>query len=402
MNETKLAKIEFRQDTRENWESANPVLGIGEPGYDITQKMFKIGDGVSSWNALSYQTNNDTVIPEVPDDGKLYGRIRYPNNQSGSWSEVNIKGVEEAPLDTKYYSRQSGQWVVDPTNAKKFGIVEQRSIQINDNANSFIISETITKPAEESSFILSDSTKADILKLSLDTTGKLTLSTIDNVSTYVIYNGTNFVDANFTTTSEGKTVAVQFSAEKRTITITKSLTITSIDNLDIANIVFIEVPKEMDLIDVYNKILEVKECNCKDIYRNTFTFALKDKEPTQYVSLGNYSGIVQFDIICPERLDTIFVRSSPIAERVAKLAEYLAKYDTWYPLFGVTILDASKGYLSSITSGNTKIFRILAVDFTKFNQGIISPMSAYIFNVNDTTTYEDKVTNIEVISVKIN
>ena len=273
MNETKLAKIEFRQDTRENWESANPVLGIGEPGYDITQKMFKIGDGTSTWNALSYQTNNDTVIPEVPDDGKLYGRIRYPNNQSGSWSEVNIKGVEEAPLDGKYYSRQNGEWKADPTNAKKFDIIEQRNIQINDNANIFTISQIITKPLEKSYLVLSDSTKADILKLSLDVGGRLTLSTADDAVSYVIYNGTAFVGANFTTTSEGSTITVQFNAEKRTITITKALTITSIDNLDIADIVFIEVPKEMDLVDVYDKIQTIDETNSTKHWKHyTYTF----------------------------------------------------------------------------------------------------------------------------------
>ena len=107
----------------------------------------------------------------------------------------------------------------------------------------------------------------------LDTTGKLTLSTVDGTSTYVIYNGTNFVDANFTTTSEGNTLAVQFSAEKRTVALTKALIVTTIDNIDIANITSIEVPKEMDLVDVYNQVQSIEEISSTKHWKHySYTF----------------------------------------------------------------------------------------------------------------------------------
>ena len=38
--------------TAAEWESQNPVLGVGVFGYDSTNKITKIGDGTTAWNAL--------------------------------------------------------------------------------------------------------------------------------------------------------------------------------------------------------------------------------------------------------------------------------------------------------------------------------------------------------------
>jgi hypothetical protein len=45
--------ITFRKGTSSAWTSVNPVLASGEPGYDLTNSILKIGDGVSNWVALS-------------------------------------------------------------------------------------------------------------------------------------------------------------------------------------------------------------------------------------------------------------------------------------------------------------------------------------------------------------
>jgi hypothetical protein len=46
-------RIQFRRGTASEWVAANPVLGSGEPGYDTTNKIFKIGDGTANWGSLS-------------------------------------------------------------------------------------------------------------------------------------------------------------------------------------------------------------------------------------------------------------------------------------------------------------------------------------------------------------
>lgn len=47
-------KIQLRKGTDSEWSGSNPVLASGEPGYVTDSNRFKIGDGVSSWNSLSY------------------------------------------------------------------------------------------------------------------------------------------------------------------------------------------------------------------------------------------------------------------------------------------------------------------------------------------------------------
>lgn len=47
-----LARIRFRTDTAANWAAVNPVLAAGELGADSTNNTYKIGNGVSTWNAL--------------------------------------------------------------------------------------------------------------------------------------------------------------------------------------------------------------------------------------------------------------------------------------------------------------------------------------------------------------
>jgi Major tropism determinant N-terminal domain len=45
--------IQFRRDTAANWSSANPVLAEGELGLVTDDLSYKIGDGVTAWNALT-------------------------------------------------------------------------------------------------------------------------------------------------------------------------------------------------------------------------------------------------------------------------------------------------------------------------------------------------------------
>lgn len=51
------AQICVRRDTAANWASSNPTLLNGEVGYDTTNNKLKIGNGSSTWTALSYLTD---------------------------------------------------------------------------------------------------------------------------------------------------------------------------------------------------------------------------------------------------------------------------------------------------------------------------------------------------------
>ena len=45
-------KMQQRQGKTDEWESKNPVLAAGEFGYDTTNDIVKIGNGVKTWSAL--------------------------------------------------------------------------------------------------------------------------------------------------------------------------------------------------------------------------------------------------------------------------------------------------------------------------------------------------------------
>lgn len=50
------ARIWNRTDLSTTWTRVNPVLGPGEIGKERDTPKFKIGDGVTPWNALLYFT----------------------------------------------------------------------------------------------------------------------------------------------------------------------------------------------------------------------------------------------------------------------------------------------------------------------------------------------------------
>lgn len=49
-----MARIKYRQGTRQEWIDANPVLDVGEPAYETDTKKQKIGDGYTRWIDLRY------------------------------------------------------------------------------------------------------------------------------------------------------------------------------------------------------------------------------------------------------------------------------------------------------------------------------------------------------------
>lgn len=49
------ASMQQRRDTAANWVSNNPTLAAGELGFETDTGAYKLGDGATAWNSLSYQ-----------------------------------------------------------------------------------------------------------------------------------------------------------------------------------------------------------------------------------------------------------------------------------------------------------------------------------------------------------
>ena len=54
-----MALIQLRRGTASEWTSANPVLALGEPGWERDTGRLKIGDGGTAWTSLPYVTAAD-------------------------------------------------------------------------------------------------------------------------------------------------------------------------------------------------------------------------------------------------------------------------------------------------------------------------------------------------------
>lgn len=132
-----MTSIQHRRDTESNWTSVNPVLLEGEIGYDTTNKKFKIGDGVTAWADLAYQS-----------EGGSGGTTDY----NGLTNKPKINNIELVgninPLSTNIQPilspkgavdiRQDGSWYIPN------GTYNETDKVVNLNASGFITTNGIT------------------------------------------------------------------------------------------------------------------------------------------------------------------------------------------------------------------------------------------------------------------
>jgi hypothetical protein len=101
-------RIQLRRDTTANWESVNPILADGEPGYDIVTNEIRIGDGSTAWTGLSGNTisgsggvptdiYNSVGSATVGSSGQIWqfsgsdGVLTLPRNSYLETSDANLK-----------------------------------------------------------------------------------------------------------------------------------------------------------------------------------------------------------------------------------------------------------------------------------------------------------------------
>ena len=60
-----MARIQIRSDTAERWALYNPILASGEFGYDKTNEVVKMGDGVTPWSELDITTGLKLSLQDI-------------------------------------------------------------------------------------------------------------------------------------------------------------------------------------------------------------------------------------------------------------------------------------------------------------------------------------------------
>ena len=86
-------QIQVRRGTATQWSNTNPVLASGEPGFDTTNSLLKIGDGTSTWSSLSSNVG-------VGDAGLL--SIAGLTTASGSYLFATANDVYTTGISTVY------------------------------------------------------------------------------------------------------------------------------------------------------------------------------------------------------------------------------------------------------------------------------------------------------------
>jgi hypothetical protein len=85
--------VQIEARTALAWANLNPVLAIGEPGFETDKLKLKVGDGVTDWNSLSYAwlakvlPGSQIVLPEDIDAAIAAQYDSFTDGQLAAWSE---------------------------------------------------------------------------------------------------------------------------------------------------------------------------------------------------------------------------------------------------------------------------------------------------------------------------
>lgn len=60
-------RMQQRRGTAATWTTANPILGVGEIGYETDTNKFKIGDGTNRWANLNYFVDANSILDGAPE-----------------------------------------------------------------------------------------------------------------------------------------------------------------------------------------------------------------------------------------------------------------------------------------------------------------------------------------------
>lgn len=92
-------RIQFRRGTDTEWSTSNPILALGELGYESTNKIIKFGDGTTAWNTLPVAAAGD-ITSVIAGTGLTYevGTTGYGNAASAGFSGAVKLGIDTSIL----------------------------------------------------------------------------------------------------------------------------------------------------------------------------------------------------------------------------------------------------------------------------------------------------------------
>lgn len=146
----KISKIQFRQDSEANFRAINPVLDQGEPAYCTDTDTLYIGKEGVPFSQLQPQSSSSAITVDVPDNGDLYLRRRFPN-QTGAWVNVQARYNEKtfADIIKQPYGEELDMNFdyIDNLGIRTHVYAQRFLLKVNQNANTFD-TQSILNPSE--------------------------------------------------------------------------------------------------------------------------------------------------------------------------------------------------------------------------------------------------------------
>ncbi len=147
-----MTLITVRKGTSSQWSAANPVLASGEPGFDLTNSLFKVGDGSSTWSGLSYYGSG--LFSEIDHSHTISNIINFASGVSGFLPVKNITastGIFVNEVDGVYNIAVTGNFGFNGSeiDSRVSGYLQAGSgIVFNYNNNMLTIYSNLVSPPQ--------------------------------------------------------------------------------------------------------------------------------------------------------------------------------------------------------------------------------------------------------------
>lgn len=140
-------RVQIRRGTASQWSAENPILLEGEFAIETDTRKFKIGDGITTWNNLTYATQGETGrsiqyiwdgtrlgIKQEGESSYTYVDLKGEKGDAGAttWAGIIDKPTEFMPIshehDILYYKKET----VDTKLNAKVDKVANKGLSTND------------------------------------------------------------------------------------------------------------------------------------------------------------------------------------------------------------------------------------------------------------------------------
>jgi hypothetical protein len=115
-----VTTIKLRTGTTSQWTKANPVLLLGEPGYDSDTHILKVGNGSTPWMSLKGYLNETTLAATYAPGGTA-GTISMVDLGDAIAGEVDRANAEYAENPDQIWVPASDFWPLTGTESWGYG-----------------------------------------------------------------------------------------------------------------------------------------------------------------------------------------------------------------------------------------------------------------------------------------